>query len=1000
MRKSEESELARTERDQDFEAVGGRARRGARRCDLLGPRADRLRVRVYGTGRKAYVVQVRGPTGGMRRATLGIHGDVAPDEARKDAAAIIDRIQRGEEPFPTPPAPEPTVADLAARCMTAHVEVNCRPNTVATFRRMVERYIVPELGRLELSAVERSHVTDLHFKMRDKPAQANHTVKVLSKMFRLAEAWGMTPSRRNPCRSVRLGEGNRWERFLTPEEYRKLGRVLDEAETKGRLLLHYYRGAWRPLPTAYEGGMVFGWTSDFSGFVLGYDVTRGGGRGGGGGGAAPDLQPDFGTAAVPDQEWMESTQIAPLALPAASGGDAPLAYWLTPNPPQGILLDAAARLMTGTPAGAQEATEYTWTVRDADGDEDSLTFSIAVAADPRREVVRQAVRRTLGERGKRTRERRKSLAARRSAKAMLARAVKEGLIDPEAREWLDKKEILGRNVPACTALEDLRDLHARIQLLADELKTLLRPVGSPVPGTKGTAAEHSERPERKRGITVERSPWGDRNVVHIDTANQESTDESVTGTPDCGQSTAWGGETDAPCGAESFAETIDGRKKGQAALGAGTKAMEAEYGEGMGQAGPGGNGPRRGCGATDGPGSPPGLPEKGGSWKPDTGTRHISLVDALETAGPRFRNSMPRPGRPAWGEIEDTAGALVPATRHWPAGVVGGRDRHGQEIRRNLRHADRPEDVPRGGRPGALSRRLPARHDRPRPRRQAPPARQRVRMVAESGGLTRVSGGLGRSPERKMENGGAMDGSYRFPPVPPGGAAVSGHAADARRHSAGQPSGRSWMPMVEPVFLPAAGVSVIFPTTRCRASRKYAARSCSSKSASIRPSPCESTLRTALSETGGAGTLLMATFAAASLFSSSRIRSNTRSVTSLFSISIISCPMAAFISAASLFSLACRSRSSETRASAPAKRPRWRDRDLRNFGNRAAAIAGARRRRRSAGGRPRWPRRRSSRRTPARSRAAGCGDTPPSAGAFSRSRPASRAARAGRAGAP
>ena len=43
-------------------------------------------VRVYATGRKVYVVQMRGPGGGMKRATLGAHGEMAPDEARKDAA--------------------------------------------------------------------------------------------------------------------------------------------------------------------------------------------------------------------------------------------------------------------------------------------------------------------------------------------------------------------------------------------------------------------------------------------------------------------------------------------------------------------------------------------------------------------------------------------------------------------------------------------------------------------------------------------------------------------------------------------------------------------------------------------------------------------------------------------------------------------------------------------------------------------------------------------------
>ena len=46
----------------------------------------------------------------------------------------------------------------------------------------------------------------------------------------------MTPPRRNPCRSVRLYKKNRCGRFLTPEEYRRLGRVLDEAETQGGFL--------------------------------------------------------------------------------------------------------------------------------------------------------------------------------------------------------------------------------------------------------------------------------------------------------------------------------------------------------------------------------------------------------------------------------------------------------------------------------------------------------------------------------------------------------------------------------------------------------------------------------------------------------------------------------------------------------------------------------------------------------------------------------------------
>ena len=50
---------------------------------------------------------------------------------------------------------------------------------------MVRLYILPELGPLALSAVERSHVAALHYGMRDKPYQANQTVNVLAKMFNL-----------------------------------------------------------------------------------------------------------------------------------------------------------------------------------------------------------------------------------------------------------------------------------------------------------------------------------------------------------------------------------------------------------------------------------------------------------------------------------------------------------------------------------------------------------------------------------------------------------------------------------------------------------------------------------------------------------------------------------------------------------------------------------------------------------------------------------------------
>ena len=189
-------------------------------------------VRVYASGRKAYVVQCRGPNG-SQRVTIGQHGTITADEARKQAAAIIDRIKRGEEPLPVPPEAAPTVADLAERFMRAHVEVNCKPATARFYSLALDKHILPALGAKPVRAVEPADVSSLHCALRTKPVTANRVIDILSKMLSLAEAWDLRPAGSNPCRTVRRYKERKRERFLSPDETRRLGEVLDQAEAEG-----------------------------------------------------------------------------------------------------------------------------------------------------------------------------------------------------------------------------------------------------------------------------------------------------------------------------------------------------------------------------------------------------------------------------------------------------------------------------------------------------------------------------------------------------------------------------------------------------------------------------------------------------------------------------------------------------------------------------------------------------------------------------------------------
>ena len=191
-------------------------------------------VRVHGTGRKVYVAQTRGP-GGTRRVSIGRHGVVCSNKARRLAAAIIDRIKCGEDPLPRVPEPELTVAELAKRYWRAHVEVNCKDSTAELYRGVIENHILPAPGERLIGSIGRKDVIELHHRLRDKRSMANRTVLILSKMFSLAEAWGLVPAGRNPCRSVRPYTIRARERFLKPDEFRRLGQALREVETDGTI---------------------------------------------------------------------------------------------------------------------------------------------------------------------------------------------------------------------------------------------------------------------------------------------------------------------------------------------------------------------------------------------------------------------------------------------------------------------------------------------------------------------------------------------------------------------------------------------------------------------------------------------------------------------------------------------------------------------------------------------------------------------------------------------
>ncbi len=195
---------------------------------------DELRgfgLRVTPSGVRSYLLDYH-MRGRRRRMVLGRHGPLTCDVARRKALEHLAALQVGCDPLEALQVERlaPTVNELVARFLSEHVDAKRKPSTAVGYRSVLMRYVVPRLGRMKVADVTRGHVTDLHYALRKTPFNANRTLAVVSRMFTLAEKWGIRPDGTNPCRHVERYRERARERFLSAAELARLGDALAEAE--------------------------------------------------------------------------------------------------------------------------------------------------------------------------------------------------------------------------------------------------------------------------------------------------------------------------------------------------------------------------------------------------------------------------------------------------------------------------------------------------------------------------------------------------------------------------------------------------------------------------------------------------------------------------------------------------------------------------------------------------------------------------------------------------
>lgn len=191
-----------------------------------------LALRVYPNQRKVYTLYYRNAEGRKRRLTLGTHGAITPQQARRLAKDRLAEVTRGGDPAGERRRARqaPDLAALVERYRQEHL-AHKKPSTRVRAEGLIRRLIVPALGKMKAEAVTRVDVLSFHRAHRETPVEANRAVTLLSGIYTWAEDEGVVLREGNPCRRIKKHPEHSRERYLSAQELARLGAALAKAES-------------------------------------------------------------------------------------------------------------------------------------------------------------------------------------------------------------------------------------------------------------------------------------------------------------------------------------------------------------------------------------------------------------------------------------------------------------------------------------------------------------------------------------------------------------------------------------------------------------------------------------------------------------------------------------------------------------------------------------------------------------------------------------------------
>ncbi len=183
-------------------------------------------------GAKRYLIKYRtnggGRAGRQRWMTIGSHGQITAEQARKMAQQCLAAVARGEDPQAEKEARRSAkrLVDVWMRFEEEILPLR-KPSTRYDYGLFWKNNINSVLGELDVDKITRSDIDRFHKRMKDTPYRANRILALLSRLMTLAEAWDLRPQGTKPCRYAERFKEEPRSRYLSGEEIRALGLTLE-----------------------------------------------------------------------------------------------------------------------------------------------------------------------------------------------------------------------------------------------------------------------------------------------------------------------------------------------------------------------------------------------------------------------------------------------------------------------------------------------------------------------------------------------------------------------------------------------------------------------------------------------------------------------------------------------------------------------------------------------------------------------------------------------------